>query len=214
MNPPSFKRRGRERHQRSAERYTTEDLRCLLGDVADLSERGMRVRGEGKPLLRKGDCEWFAVWLNDIQVWVRGRVVWIKKSKHEHELGIEFANLAPELGEAFGQYGRDGKVADPDTVRAAGARTRSRGHKSTGDTPRAYVGVDDLYAHLGVDRSSSTEEITMAYRRLAKRHHPDVSQDPASVERFILISKSYKVLSDPDVRARYDQMLDVGDAAA
>ncbi|OHV48441.1 DnaJ C-terminal domain-containing protein [Pseudofrankia sp. BMG5.36] len=63
----------------------------------------------------------------------------------------------------------------------------------------------DYYEILGVGRDSSAEEIQQAYRRLARRYHPDVNSDPAAEERFKEIGEAYHVLSDPKTRARYDR---------
>lgn len=66
----------------------------------------------------------------------------------------------------------------------------------------------DCYELLGVDRSSSPEEITRAYRRLARQHHPDLHpQDAEADRRFKNINEAYQVLSDPEKRMRYDQQL-------
>ena len=65
---------------------------------------------------------------------------------------------------------------------------------------------DDHYRTLGVARDASTREIRRAYRRLARRHHPDVN--PADDTRpFVAIAGAYQVLSDPAARARYDRTL-------
>jgi curved DNA-binding protein len=67
------------------------------------------------------------------------------------------------------------------------------------------AGTRDLYEVLGVARGASQEEIQRAYRQLARRHHPDVSTDPTSGERFKELTAAYEVLSDPVTRARYDR---------
>lgn len=64
----------------------------------------------------------------------------------------------------------------------------------------------DFYELLGVGHDADTEAIRRAYRTLARRHHPDVNKQPGAEEHFKAISEAYEVLSDPDKRARYDQL--------
>jgi curved DNA-binding protein CbpA len=63
---------------------------------------------------------------------------------------------------------------------------------------------EDYYQVLGVPRNASTPEIRRAYRRLARRHHPDRNPQPASPARFRALADAYATLSDPSRRARYD----------
>ncbi|HEY0541338.1 MAG TPA: DnaJ C-terminal domain-containing protein [Actinoallomurus sp.] len=62
----------------------------------------------------------------------------------------------------------------------------------------------DFYEDLGVARTASQEEVQRAYRKLARKFHPDVNKAPDAEERFKDISEAYSVLSDPDQRKRYD----------
>jgi DnaJ domain len=62
----------------------------------------------------------------------------------------------------------------------------------------------DPYAELDVSRDASSEEIRRAYRRVARRHHPDVNRDPRGPERFAAAARAYEILNDPAARARYD----------
>jgi curved DNA-binding protein len=65
----------------------------------------------------------------------------------------------------------------------------------------------DYYAILGVDKNASEKEIKMAFKKLAKKYHPDKNQgDKQAEERFKEISEAHEVLSDPEKRNKYDQL--------
>ncbi|MDD1418405.1 molecular chaperone DnaJ [Dolichospermum sp. ST_sed1] len=72
----------------------------------------------------------------------------------------------------------------------------------------------DYYETLGVSRDADKEEIKQAYRRLARKYHPDVNKESGAEERFKEINRAYEVLSEPEVRARYDRFGEAGVSGA
>lgn len=64
----------------------------------------------------------------------------------------------------------------------------------------------DYYKILGLSRDASADEIKKSYRKLARKYHPDVSEEPNAEEKFKQVKEAYEVLKDPTKRKAYDQM--------
>src|SRR5271167_524401 len=64
----------------------------------------------------------------------------------------------------------------------------------------------DYYGALGVKKTATAEEIRKAFRKLARKYHPDVNPDKSAEEKFKTISEANDVLSDPKKRKIYDQL--------
>jgi curved DNA-binding protein len=72
---------------------------------------------------------------------------------------------------------------------------------------RRSMEYKDYYKILGVDRNASEKEIKKAYRKLARKYHPDVNPgDDGAEERFKEINEAHEVLSDPEKRKKFDQL--------
>jgi len=65
-----------------------------------------------------------------------------------------------------------------------------------------------LYETLGISENASADEIKKAYRKLARKYHPDINKDPKAQDKFKEINAAYEVLSDPEKKAQYDQFGD------
>lgn len=63
---------------------------------------------------------------------------------------------------------------------------------------------NSLYETLGVDKNASSDEIKKAYRKLARKYHPDINKDPGAEDKFKEINAAYEILSDDEKRAQYD----------
>src|SRR4051812_40779014 len=68
------------------------------------------------------------------------------------------------------------------------------------------VEFKDYYRILGVERSADDKAIKSAYRKLARKYHPDVAKGKDAGDRFREINEAYEVLSDPEKRRRYDTL--------
>lgn len=64
----------------------------------------------------------------------------------------------------------------------------------------------DYYKIMGVARDATHDDIRRAYRKLARRYHPDVSKEASAEDRFKEVGEAYEVLKDPEKRAAYDQL--------
>ena len=64
----------------------------------------------------------------------------------------------------------------------------------------------DYYKVMGVERDATHEEVKRAYRKLARKYHPDVSKEADAEARFKEVGEAYEVLKDPEKRAAYDQL--------
>ncbi|WP_278953826.1 molecular chaperone DnaJ [Lactobacillus apis] len=69
---------------------------------------------------------------------------------------------------------------------------------------------EDYYNVLGVSRDASDKEINSAYRKLAKKYHPDINHEPGAEEKYKKINEAYEVLHDQQKRAQYDQFGSAG----
>jgi curved DNA-binding protein len=64
----------------------------------------------------------------------------------------------------------------------------------------------DYYEILGVGRAADADEVKRAYRKMARKYHPDVSKERNAEEKFKEVQEAYEVLRDPEKRAAYDQL--------
>ena len=64
----------------------------------------------------------------------------------------------------------------------------------------------DYYDIMGVKRDATVDELKRSYRKLARKYHPDVSQEADAEAKFKEVGEAYEVLKDPEKRAAYDQL--------
>src|SRR5688572_32259185 len=96
-----------------------------------------------------------------------------------------------------------GRGAASEGVETAEAR---RHYRVSLRGPRRAVEYKDYYQIMGVGRDASADDIKRAYRKLARKYHPDVSKEKDAEARFKEVGEAYEVLRDPEKRAAYDAL--------
>ena len=87
------------------------------------------------------------------------------------------------------------------------ARSGFRGRPAAVSAIQMATTFKDYYAILGVPRTATEKEIRTAFRKLARKHHPDVNQgDKAAEDRFKEVNEANEVLGDPEKRKKYDEL--------
>ncbi len=199
---------------RRHERHDAHGLRCALGELADLSTTGMRVKGSGKCPVEIGQPVPLVISNGGQTIRVQGEVVWVRKPAFgggAFQVGVRFTEVRKSLSAALEQFAKFGCVNtsnfgaahdEPAPTREAGAR-----NPSDGVTPAARVEVENLYAILGVLPGASDQDVRRAFHALAMQYHPDRNQSADAAEKFESINKTYLILKDPEKRRKYDEML-------
>lgn len=187
------------RVQRVGERFPTDLLSTELGEVADISAHGLRIRVGRRPDASVGQVRPLTIRWSDFGISVKCRVVRVVRvPPGGTEVGVSVVGASPRLRAALehlGQYGfvprGAGEDADgPSGASAASVRPAKRG--------------PDYYRLLGLPPSATAVEIRQAYHRLARQHHPDASNDAGSARTFEVLTEAYRILRDAESRRRYD----------
>jgi hypothetical protein len=189
--------------RRRSKRHEVDSLSCDLGTVLDLSTGGMRVACAGKPPLRVGQGGRIKLRIPEGSLAITGRVVWLRRTGlRRYQMGIEFLNVKKSVATALDRLARFGFIG----LGGAADTAKSNPTQAAGAAPKVEATFDqpDYYAILGVNTSATDDDIRDAFRTLARQHHPDVSSDPASQDRFIEIHEAYEILRDPARRKQYD----------
>lgn len=188
-------KRSTDADTRRFQRHATEGVSCDLGEVADLSEGGMRVVTQGRPPVRTGQIHSLRISAGDDEINVAGRFVRMRRvSLKRFETGVEFINL-PE--------------AKADQIRRLAINGGRPEEQDSGVAGRIHATVElpDYYAALEVSPDASDQEIQAAHRRLVRMYHPDVSDIENCEWKFREIQEAWEILKDAQRRRAYDRRL-------
>jgi hypothetical protein len=195
-----FGSRGKSRlgggNGRRAKRLQTNMLNCHLGSVVDISSTGVRVAGEGKIPVKRGQMVQLKLESAQQRLPVTAQVVWVKRRFKKYTIGLRFLETSRSVTAAVESLARFGFI-DFDAAR----------RKQGGVPLQARVHLPDYYGLLGLSLGATDSQIKQAYRSMARKYHPDVCQDPEGPEKFTRITQAYEVLSDQRSRRSYDDRL-------
>lgn len=169
--------------------------------VIDLSAGGAKVRVDRKPTIQVGETLEMMLGTKGSVLSVRAIVVWTRKSGwRSWEIGLQFRGVYEELAKQLMQLAMTG------STQAVQEDYSKRGAPTTGGI-EASIEIEDLYEILQIGRKATTEQVIAGFRALARKYHPDFNPATDAAVAFTRISKAYRVLRDPESRAKYDLML-------
>lgn len=191
-------------NRRRAERIQTAILSCELGQILDISRKGLRISAaQNRPRPAAGQQLSLSISSPTDALDLVARVIRVRPmGTGRFELALDFAPMTDAQADAIEALARTGS-------------TRAAMHTDAARRERliAAMKVPDHYAALGVSSKSTPEQIQQAFRAMARKYHPDVNKDPAAQPRFVEINEAHTILCDPERRAQYDQIYTLRAAA-
>jgi hypothetical protein len=220
---------------RKAERFRLDGATWDHGRVVNLSSAGACLIDERTMSpIRGGTCQTIQIGSGGQTLTLPVEVRWTRHSASASGrlIGVHFPTLSPAYAKAIETFARFGYVepilcaerasqacdphigAEPDPS-APGSKSSQAGDGHAGNSQQAAGKKTDsvsrptvdLYRMLGLRPDASEEDIKTAFRREAARWHPDTCSSPDAAERFMDVSKAYRVLRDQAARAQYDALL-------
>lgn len=218
-------------YPRAHERFSAGSLTSSLGTVLDLSAGGARLALANRPPFLPAETVEVSIGSNEQRVRVKAQVAWIKRTGWKtHQVGLRFVRVSESTTRVLIAIARFGYAA-ADNVGTSAPASGSTSTTSNGPAASASaqpssqpagasaahagasapsappVDFDDLYEILNVTHDAKDEQISRAFRALARQLHPDTNTAPDAAARFSEVSKAYNVLRNPETRRKYDALL-------
>lgn len=194
---------------RRAERHPTDGFSCELGKVADISTGGMRIQATSKSAVHVGEVRNLKLRTPGGTIAVKGQIVRLaRKGLRHYDIGVRFLEMrhgTATVLEALARFGFVGPgVTSPGGFSTSGAAHPPIANAPTPPDPKPAPDLPDYYMLLGIGPAATESDIQAAFRIMAWRFHPDVSDDPDGRAKFTLVHEAYKILRDPAQRQDYD----------
>ena len=187
---------------RKLPRHETDAVSCELGKVLDLSGSGIRLQFKGRCPVKVGKTLPVKLKTPNGSLPVTLRTVWRKRTglMGGYEAGFQFVGIKPAQSVALATIARFGFVSTAD-VQPGGAKRSSSSTRSTPGNVEASIVMAEYYDRLDLPRDASMEDIKVAYRKLARKYHPDVAPGEENRQKFIALREAYDLLCDHVKRA-------------
>ncbi len=198
---------------RTSQRFSANSIEWEHGGVINMSTTGACiVDRRTMTTLAPGVTQTLRFCSEGRTLTLQAQVKWARRSSSAEGMlaGVEFASVSAKQTIEIERFAG---IRFSDAAKSA---ERTADHMRIGpEEPVAHEltgELVDLYQVLGVRPDANESEIRVAFRRNATRWHPDTCSSPEAAERFVDVSKAYKVLRDAKSRGRYDSMLRTSEA--
>lgn len=207
--------------QRSAERFQLDQATWEHGRVINLSVDGACLLDErSMSPVRGGESMTIEISTGASKLTLPVQVRWARYSQSAKGrlLGVQFPPLSAQYRKAIESLARFGYFEPMACAERSAESCSPEVESQTAEPKRASApasrpgAMPDLYRVLSLRTDADQEQIKAAFRREATRWHPDTCTSPDAAERFMEVSKAYRVLNDPLARERYDSLLRASNA--
>ncbi len=198
---------------RTSQRFSTNSVEWEYGGVINMSTTGACIVDKRTmTTLAPGVTQTLRFCSEGRTLTLQAQVKWARRSSSAEGMlaGVVFTSVSAKQTIEIERFAG---IRFSDAAKSA-----ERTADSMNDEPETPVSHEpagelvDLYRVLGIRPDASESDIRGAFRRNASRWHPDTCSSPEAAERFVEVSKAYKVLRDAQARGRYDSMLRTSEA--
>jgi len=188
--------------RRKLPRHETDAVTCELGKILDLSGSGMRVQFKGRCPVKVGQTMPIKLKTPNGSLPVTLRTIWRQRTglMGGYEAGFQFLGIKPAQSVALATIARFGFVSTADVQPGGTKRSASSTRSSPGNVAASIV-MAEYYDRLDLPRDATMADIKDAYRKLARKYHPDVAPGEDNRQKFIALREAYDLLCDHVKRA-------------
>lgn len=188
--------------RRKLPRHETDAVTCDLGKILDLSGSGMRVEFKGRCPMKVGQTMPIKLKTSNGSLPVTLRVVWRRRTGllGGYQAGFQFVGIKPAQSVALATIARFGFLSTGDAQVGGTQKSKTSTRSSPGNVEASIV-MAEYYDRLDLPRDATMVELKEAYRKMARKYHPDVAPGEENRQKFIALREAYDLLCDHMKRA-------------